>query len=95
MLADYEAYIKAQERVSEVYKVKGGIVAQYIVYTVTVVFLATLQDQSRWLTMVVHNIAQSGKFSSDRTIQEYTRDIWGAKPCVVPNETKKKTKNIE
>ena len=48
------------------------------------------QDQRRWLTMVVHNIAQCGKFSSDRTIQDYTRDIWGAAPCVVPNDTKKK-----
>jgi starch phosphorylase len=36
-----------------------------------------------WTEKVVHNIAASGKFSSDRTIGEYARDIWGAKPCPV------------
>ena len=30
---------------------------------------------------VILNIAGSGKFSSDRTIGEYARDIWGAKQC--------------
>jgi starch phosphorylase len=29
-------------------------------------------------------VAGSGKFSSDRTIAEYARDIWGAEPCPVP-----------
>ena len=28
--------------------------------------------------------AGSGKFSTDRTIQEYADDIWHAKPCAVP-----------
>ena len=32
---------------------------------------------------VILNIAGSGKFSSDRTIGEYARDIWGVKPCPV------------
>ena len=41
--------------------------------------------------MVVKNIATVGKFSSDRTIQEYARDIWDATPCVVPMETRKET----
>ena len=30
--------------------------------------------------MCLHNIASSGKFSSDRTISEYARDIWGTDP---------------
>ncbi len=30
--------------------------------------------------MVVMNIGTSGKFSSDRTIIEYARDIWGIEP---------------
>ena len=34
-----------------------------------------------WARMVIHNIAASGKFSSDRTIQEYASAIWGAKAC--------------
>jgi len=41
--------------------------------------------------MVIKNIANVGKFSSDRTIQEYAKDIWGAKPCAVPTEPKKET----
>ena len=36
-----------------------------------------------WARMVIHNIAASGKFSSDRTIHEYASAIWGAKPCPV------------
>lgn len=30
--------------------------------------------------MVLKNIAASGKFSSDRTIKEYARDIWNVEP---------------
>lgn len=30
--------------------------------------------------MAIHNIASSGKFSSDRTIAEYAREIWGVEP---------------
>ena len=30
--------------------------------------------------MALLNIAASGKFSSDRTIAEYARDIWGVEP---------------
>jgi starch phosphorylase len=37
-------------------------------------------DQDRWSRMAVLNIARMGKFSSDRTIREYARDIWGIKP---------------
>lgn len=38
------------------------------------------QNQKKWLEMAIHNIASSGKFSSDRTIAEYARDIWGVEP---------------
>jgi starch phosphorylase len=30
--------------------------------------------------MAILNIASSGKFSSDRTISEYARDIWNVEP---------------
>lgn len=30
--------------------------------------------------MAIHNIASSGKFSSDRTIADYARDIWDVEP---------------
>ncbi|XP_031627797.1 glycogen phosphorylase [Contarinia nasturtii] len=40
----------------------------------------TYQNQKKWLEMAIHNIASSGKFSSDRTIEEYAREIWGVEP---------------
>jgi len=41
---------------------------------------ATYQNQSKWLEMAINNVASSGKFSSDRTIAEYAKDIWGVEP---------------
>ncbi len=38
------------------------------------------QDAGRWTRMSILNVARSGKFSSDRAIDEYCRDIWNAKP---------------
>ena len=37
-------------------------------------------DKERWQRMCGVNIAHSGIFSSDRTIQEYADDIWNLKP---------------
>jgi starch phosphorylase len=37
-----------------------------------------------WTRKVIVNIANSGKFSSDRTIAEYASDIWQVKPCAIP-----------
>ena len=34
------------------------------------------KDQKRWAKMAILNTAYAGKFSSDRTIQEYVDDIW-------------------
>ncbi|MBO4399150.1 MAG: glycogen/starch/alpha-glucan phosphorylase, partial [Lachnospiraceae bacterium] len=34
------------------------------------------RDEARWAKMALLNVAKSGKFSSDRTIEEYVRDIW-------------------
>ncbi|NQY25869.1 MAG: glycogen/starch/alpha-glucan phosphorylase [Piscirickettsiaceae bacterium] len=34
------------------------------------------QDRQRWLTMSILNTAYSGKFSTDRTMNEYNDDIW-------------------
>ena len=35
------------------------------------------EDQPRWRKMAIHNIANVGWFSSDRTIAEYAKEIWG------------------
>jgi starch phosphorylase len=40
-------------------------------------------DQDAWARKAILNVASSGKFSSDRTIAEYARDIWNVKPCPV------------
>jgi starch phosphorylase len=38
------------------------------------------QDRHAWARKAILNVARMGKFSSDRTIQEYARDIWGVVP---------------
>ncbi|VDM18356.1 unnamed protein product [Hydatigera taeniaeformis] len=38
------------------------------------------RNEKRWAQMMLANIAGSWKFSSDRTIREYARDIWGVEP---------------
>jgi starch phosphorylase len=40
-------------------------------------------DPEAWARKAVLNVAYSGKFSSDRTIAEYDREIWRAGPCPV------------
>merc|ERR1712110_258690 len=40
----------------------------------------TYTDQAKWARMAIMNIASAGKFSSDRTIAEYAREIWGMEP---------------
>jgi len=57
LLADYDDYIKCQDKVNETY-----------------------MNQSKWVEMCINNIASSGKFSSDRTIEEYAKEIWGVEP---------------
>ena len=34
------------------------------------------RDQKRWARMAMLNMASSGKFTSDRTIQQYVDEIW-------------------
>lgn len=38
---------------------------------------------AEWAQKAILNVASSGKFSSDRTIHEYTTEIWKAEPCPV------------
>ncbi|MCA9709167.1 MAG: glycogen/starch/alpha-glucan phosphorylase [Myxococcales bacterium] len=45
-------------------------------------------DQAYWSRMVVSNLANMGRFSSDRTIAEYAEEIWGATPVAVSMDGK-------
>jgi len=57
LLADYQDYVDAQDRVAAVYR-----------------------DPGRWTEMAILNVARMGKFSSDRSIRDYCRDVWQAGP---------------
>jgi starch phosphorylase len=41
------------------------------------------RDADDWARMSILNVARSGKFSSDRTIREYCREIWRIEPVQV------------
>jgi len=45
---------------------------------------AVYTNPGKWARKAILNVASSGKFSSDRTIAEYARDIWKAEPCPIP-----------
>jgi starch phosphorylase len=62
LLADYQAYVDCQQRVSDAYS-----------------------DQNNWTRMSILNSARVGRFSSDRSIREYCRDIWKVRP-IAPDE---------
>ena len=44
---------------------------------------ASYADPNEWARKAILNVAGSGKFSSDRTIAEYSADIWNVQPCPV------------
>lgn len=50
---------------------------------------AAYRDESGWAKSAILNVACSGKFSSDRTIQEYVDDIWHLDKVVLPKRAEK------
>ncbi|XP_073461162.1 glycogen phosphorylase, muscle form [Aquarana catesbeiana] len=44
---------------------------------------ALYKNAKEWTRKVIHNIAGAGKFSSDRTIAQYAREIWGMEPSTL------------
>ena len=41
------------------------------------------KDKTAWAKRCIVNVASGGFFSSDRTISQYTRDIWRAYPVPI------------
>jgi starch phosphorylase len=41
---------------------------------------AAYRDRGEWTTKAIVNVARSGKFSSDRAVAEYARNIWNVSP---------------
>lgn len=60
LLADFDSYVKCQQRVAETYKA-----------------------QQKWTRMAILNVANMGKFSTDRTIRQYAEEIWNVKPVPI------------
>jgi starch phosphorylase len=61
LMADYESYLRCQERVDALYR-----------------------SQEQWTKMSILNVARIGRFSSDRSIHEYAKNIWHVKPVKIP-----------
>jgi starch phosphorylase len=60
LLADYQAYVDCQQRVSDAFR-----------------------DRAGWTRMSILNSARVGRFSSDRSIRDYCRDIWDVRPVTL------------
>ncbi|ACF13772.1 glycogen/starch/alpha-glucan phosphorylase [Chloroherpeton thalassium ATCC 35110] len=53
----------------------------------------TYKNKEAWTKKSILNVANMGRFSSDRTIQEYAEEIWSAKPVSITfNGRSKKSK---
>ncbi len=60
LFADYQSYIDAQDRVSDLY-----------------------QKKENWTKKSIYNVARVAKFSSDRSVKEYSEKIWKVKPIKI------------
>lgn len=44
----------------------------------------TYKDYAKWSQMAIAGVAYSGHFSSDRTIDQYAKEIWKVEPVSIP-----------
>ena len=44
-------------------------------------------DQEAWTRRAIRTVAASGRFSSDRAIAGYAKEVWGARPCAPPESS--------
>ena len=57
------------------------LLADYSSYVATQDKVSALYlDRTEWTRRAILNVARMGKFSSDRTIQEYAKNVWDIKP---------------
>ena len=54
--------------------------------------VAAYENKKEWARKAILNTASSGKFSSDRTIEEYVRDIWHLEKVELPAQKKTRKK---
>ncbi len=54
--------------------------------------VAAYQNKKKWAKMAILNTASCGKFSSDRTIEEYVEDIWHLEKVEIPAPKKSRKK---
>lgn len=62
VLADFESYLAAQQKVDTWYR-----------------------DKALWAEKAILNTASVGKFTSDRSIEDYVERVWQLKPCRIKN----------
>lgn len=63
VLADFQSYVKAQEKVDGWYR-----------------------DQSGWAKKAILNTALMGKFTSDRSIEDYVEKVWKLDSCKISQQ---------